>query len=106
MVKDLIKLMASLALLLGAWSAYAAEVTTPDSGVVNSNGVVKIEANIVGGKDSPKFLSIVPWRLRQEMTLDTSHQQHVLKQSITGVEPQELQQTLRLLSTRKIDSNH
>jgi len=58
--------------------------------------VVIIETTIVGGKQAPKVLSIVPWRLQQPMILPA--QPAALKhQSQKALDPKEFQETLRLL---------
>lgn len=59
-------------------------------------GVVIVETTIVAGKQAPKFLSIVPWRLRRNMTLDNKPIP-IVSQPLPAIEPKEFQQTLRLL---------
>ncbi len=61
--------------------------------------VVVIETTIIGGKQAPKFLSIVPWRLQRQMTLSTQPTglQH---KRLKPLEPQEFERTLGLLTTK------
>jgi len=60
--------------------------------------VVIVETTIVAGKQAPKFLSIVPWRLRKTMPLNTQPIGLTAK-ALPALEPEELKQTLRLLKT-------
>lgn len=62
--------------------------------------VVIIETTIVGGKQAPKFLSIVPWRLQRQMTL-TKQPTGPKRTRIKALEPKEFQRTLRLLTPKQ-----
>jgi|GEM_PF-3275628 len=61
--------------------------------------IVIVETTIVAGKQAPKFLSIVPWRLRKNMTLD-KQQIGLETKPVTALEPEEFEQMLNLLKKK------
>jgi len=61
-----------------------------------NSDVLIIETTIVGGKQAPRFLSIVPWRLQKNMTL-RAKPTGLKPKPLKALEQQEFEQTLRLL---------
>ncbi len=62
----------------------------------NENDVLKIETTIKGNKESPQFLSIVPWRVLHQTKLDKVRLIKSLNKSFKPLEPEELKSQLKL----------
>lgn len=84
------KIILLVATLLLTWSVSAQQTAPKD------DKVIVIKATIVGGKQAPKFLSIVPWRLQRQMTLD-NQPLGLKQQEFKPLDPIELQQALARL---------
>jgi len=61
-----------------------------------TTGVIAIETTIVGTKEQPKFLSIVPWRSLQGSVIADGNLRYKLNKQLTAIEPNELQAQLSL----------
>ncbi|MDP2559523.1 hypothetical protein [Psychrobium sp. 1_MG-2023] len=58
--------------------------------------IITIETTIVGSKEKPKFLTIVPWRVQDDSRLGLAKKQYQSKEKFNSIGPAELQRQQRL----------
>jgi len=82
----------SVALFLIACNCQAAidKVTTPN------NQVIKLKATIVGTKEQPRFLSIVPWKKLTSPLISASKNSNVIYNQLIATSPQKLEKKRQL----------
>jgi len=64
--------------------------------VTKPSKVIKIETTIVGTKEQPKFLTIVPWKTLQPSKVGLQTLHHKLHKQFGAIEPSELRAQLLL----------
>jgi len=81
-----------VALFLIACNCQAAidKATTPN------NQVIKLKATIVGTKEQPRFLSIVPWKKLTSPLIAASKNSNVIYNQLIATSPQKLEQKRQL----------
>ncbi|MDP2562855.1 hypothetical protein [Psychrobium sp. 1_MG-2023] len=99
-MKSKIWLIAILINSLGLTHAVMAQPTNKQSSKVEiaKESVITIETTIVGTKEKPTFLSIVPWRVLPDARHGVVELRRQLQQQLTPIEPNELRNQLKLQS--------
>jgi len=88
-------------ILISLFSYAAAADTVPKT---KTSKVIKIETTIVGTKEQPKFLTIVPWKTLQPLNVGHKTLHHKLHKQFSAIEPSELKAQL-LLHKRLSNTN-
>jgi len=104
MVRHII--LISLGVIFVSVSQFSVARETTKTNPRKKSNVISIETTIVGTKEQPKFLSIVPWRSLQDSNIGGAKLQYKLNKQLTAIEPNELQAQLKSFKKGQAQLSH